>query len=101
MTSPKNSEPNTESSFQFANSTRIYVEGSRPDIRVPMREIHLNLTRSANGAIEGNQPVVVYDSSGPWGDPEARRSVHDGLAAVRREWIIARGDVEEYEGRKV
>lgn len=100
MTARKDSEPHTESRFHFPNSTRVYVEGNS-DIRVPMREVHLNVTRGMNGSIEENPPVRVYDSSGPWGDPEASCSVHDGLPALRREWIISRGDVEEYEGRDV
>ncbi len=101
MTTQKDSEPNTESKFQFPNSARVYVEGSSPDIRVPMREVHLNVTRGMNGSIEENAPVRIYDSSGPWGDPNARCSVHDGVPALRREWITSRGDVEEYEGRDV
>ena len=66
-----------------------------------MREIRLNITRGMNGAVEENPPMRVYDTSGPWGDPEIKCSVHDGLSGLRREWIIARGDIEEYEGRKV
>jgi phosphomethylpyrimidine synthase len=66
-----------------------------------MREVRLNVTRGLNGSIEENEPVRVYDSSGPWGDPSVSCSVHDGLAALRRDWIVSRGDVEEYEGREV
>ena len=101
MTTQSDSEPHTESKFHFPNSARIYVEGSSPDVRVPMREVHLNVTRGMNGSIEENAPVRVYDSSGPWGDPNANCSVHDGLEALRRKWITSRGDVEEYEGRDV
>jgi phosphomethylpyrimidine synthase len=101
MTTSNNSEPHSESKFQFPSSARIYVEGSSPDIRVPMREVHLNVTRGVNGSVEENPPVRVYDPSGPWGDPNATCSVHDGLPALRREWIIARGDIEEYDGRDV
>ncbi|HXU39383.1 MAG TPA: phosphomethylpyrimidine synthase ThiC [Blastocatellia bacterium] len=101
MTPRKDSEPHAESTFQFPNSARIYIEGSARSIRVPMREVHLNVTRGVNGAIEENEPVRLYDSSGPWGDPEANCSVHDGLPGLRREWIISRGDVEEYEGRDI
>ena len=85
MTTPNNSEPHSESKFQFPSSARIYVEGSSSDIRVPMREVHLNVTRGVNGAVEENPPVRVYDPSGPWGDPNATCSVHDGLPALRRE----------------
>jgi phosphomethylpyrimidine synthase len=66
-----------------------------------MREVHLNVTRGVNGSVEENPPVRVYDPSGPWGDPNATCSVHDGLPALRREWIIARGDIEEYDGREI
>ena len=98
MTTRKDSEPHTESKFHFPNSARVYVEGSSSDIRVPMREVRLNVTRGMNGSIEENPPVRIYDSSGPWGDPKTSCSVHDGLPALRREWITSRGDVEEYEG---
>ncbi|HWN98649.1 MAG TPA: phosphomethylpyrimidine synthase ThiC [Blastocatellia bacterium] len=101
MTTPKTPESHDESKFQFPNSTRIYVEGTRSDVRVPMREVQLNLTRGVNGSVEENAPVRVYDTTGPWGDADARCSVHDGVPALRREWIVARGDVEEYEGRKI
>ncbi|MEK6321235.1 MAG: phosphomethylpyrimidine synthase ThiC [Acidobacteriota bacterium] len=101
MTTSNNSEPPSESNFQFPSSARIYVEGSSSDIRVPMREVHLNVTRGVNGSVEENPPVRVYDPSGPWGDPSVTCSVHDGLPALRREWIIARADIEEYEGRDV
>jgi phosphomethylpyrimidine synthase len=90
------------------NSTRIYVtpngqtiNHSAHNVRVPFREVSLNVTKSINGAIEVNEPVRVYDASGPWGDPQFNGDVRDGLPALRREWIIARGDVEEYEGRHV
>jgi len=101
MSNAKDSTDHTGSKFQFPSSTRIYVEGSQSDIRVPMREVHLNITRGINGAVEENPPVRIYDTSGPWGDPDAKCSVHDGLLTHRREWIIARGDVEEYAGREV
>jgi phosphomethylpyrimidine synthase len=95
------SEPNASSNFEFPNSQRIYVQSSRADVRIPMREIRLNVTRTASGVVEENSPVRVYDTSGPWGDPQIECSVHDGLPALRREWIISRGDVEEYEGREI
>ncbi|HYP27774.1 MAG TPA: phosphomethylpyrimidine synthase ThiC [Blastocatellia bacterium] len=101
MSGTDNSEDHNASNFQFQNSQRIYVEGGRADIRVPFREIRLNVTRASNGAIEMNPPFRAYDTSGPWGDPRVECSVHDGLPAVRREWIVSRGDVEEYEGREV
>jgi phosphomethylpyrimidine synthase len=101
MTTSKNADIHSESGFQFPASSRIYIQGSSTDIRVPMREVHLNVTRGVNGAVEENHPVRIYDSSGPWGDPHITSSVHDGLPPLRRDWIIARGGVEEYDGREV
>ena len=101
MSSKNTSEEHPSSEFQFPNSRRVYVEGSKPDLRVPFREVALNVTRGMNGNVEENVPVRIYDTNGPWGDPEVRCDVHDGVPTPRREWIIARGDVEEYEGRKV
>jgi phosphomethylpyrimidine synthase len=64
-----------------------------------MREIELTPTKSFNGRIEANKPVRVYDCSGPWGDPDFKGTVEEGLPALRAEWIRARGDVEEHDGR--
>ena len=86
---------------RLPNSERVYVEGKTEGVRVPFREVSLQPTRMPDGRVEANEPVRVYDTSGPWGDPEVRCDVRDGLAALRREWILARGDVEEYEGREV
>ncbi|HLG12969.1 MAG TPA: phosphomethylpyrimidine synthase ThiC [Blastocatellia bacterium] len=94
-----NSEELSSGSLQFPNSKRIYIEAA--GLRVPFREVRLNVTRGVNGSVEENPPVRLYDTTGPWGDPARQCSVHDGLPALRREWIIARGDVEEYEGRDV
>jgi phosphomethylpyrimidine synthase len=86
---------------RLPNSRKVYIEGQQACVRVPFREISQNPTRNFNGAVEENPPVRVYDTSGPWDDPEVRCDVREGLAALRREWILARGDVEEYEGRTV
>ncbi|HEV2664316.1 MAG TPA: phosphomethylpyrimidine synthase ThiC, partial [Blastocatellia bacterium] len=75
--------------------------GSQQGISVPFREISQHVTKSFNGQIEVNDQVRVYDTSGPWGDPSFNGDVRDGLPARRRQWIIARDDVEEYEGREV
>jgi phosphomethylpyrimidine synthase len=66
-----------------------------------MREIELTPTKSYTGAIEQNEPVRVYDCSGPWGDPDFKGTVEEGLPALRAQWIRARGDVEEHAGREV
>jgi phosphomethylpyrimidine synthase len=90
------------SSEQLPASKKIYVEGAlHPEIRVPMREIEVSPTKSYTGAIEPNAPVRVYDCSGPWGDPAFTGTSEEGLAALRRDWILKRGDVEEYDGREV
>ena len=75
------------------NSRKIYVQGSRPDIRVPMREISQADTHTQNG-MERNPPIWVYDTSGPYTDPTAAIDVRAGLAALREVWIEERGDTE-------
>ncbi|MCZ2390285.1 MAG: phosphomethylpyrimidine synthase, partial [Acidobacteria bacterium] len=84
-------------------SQKIYVKADVEgvSIRVPFREISLSPSRGMDGKLEENPPVRVYDTSGPWTDPEQNPNVREGLAALRSEWIRARGDVEEYEGREV
>jgi phosphomethylpyrimidine synthase len=79
------------------NSRKIYVQGSRPDIRVPMREISQADTPASFGA-EQNPPISVYDTSGPYTDPKASIDIRSGLAALRQAWIIERGDTEELPG---
>ena len=64
-----------------------------------MREVDLSPTKSLSGAEEINQPVRIYDCSGPWGDPAVHSDVEQGLAPLRENWIKGRGDVEEYSGR--
>jgi len=90
------------SSEQWPKSKRVYLPGQlHPDVQVPVREIKLTPTKSYTGAVEVNEPVRVYDCSGPWGDPDFVGSVEEGLPALRSEWIRARGDVEEFDGREV
>ncbi|MDI3256988.1 MAG: phosphomethylpyrimidine synthase ThiC [Kyrpidia sp.] len=84
----------------FPESRKVYIQGSRPDIRVPMREIRLSPTEGRTGR-EENPPVRVYDTSGPYTDPDYVPDVRRGLPPLRRSWILERGDVEEYEGRRV
>ena len=82
---------------QFPNSTRVYINGQiHPDLKVPLREIRLSDTEHSDGTIEKNDPVHVYDCSGPWGDPEFKGDVTQGLPALRRQWILDRDDTEEY-----
>ncbi|MBL0386717.1 phosphomethylpyrimidine synthase ThiC [Tumebacillus sp. ITR2] len=80
---------------KFPNSRKVYVEGSRADVRVPMREIEQS---------GDNAPIRVYDTSGPYTDSQVETDIEQGLDALRRRWILERGDVEEYEafsGQKV
>ncbi|WP_374979122.1 phosphomethylpyrimidine synthase ThiC [Pseudomonas solani] len=81
----------------FPRSQKVYVQGSRPDIRVPMREISLDVTPTAFGG-EINAPVMVYDTSGPYTDPSVTIDVRKGLADVRSKWIDDRGDTELLAG---
>ena len=74
-------------------SRKVFVEGSRPDLRVPMREIGLTRTPTLFGG-EDNPPVTVYDCSGPYTDPDARIDLSAGLPALRAGWIAERGDTE-------
>ncbi len=80
-------------------SRKVYIEGAQAGVRVPMREIRLTPTRSSrNGITEENPPVLVYDTSGPYTDAETRVDIRQGLAPLRRSWIMGRGDVEELPG---
>ena len=90
------------SSDQLPASTRVYLEGRiHPDVRVPVREIALSPTKTFSGELEANDPVRVYDCSGPWGDPDFTSASDEGLPALRAKWIAARKDVAEYDGREV
>src|SRR5256885_925728 len=79
------------------NSRKVYVESSRRDLRVPMREIVQSDTPASFGA-EKNPPLFVYDTSGPYTDPQARIDIRQGLLALRAQWIEERGDTEELPG---
>ncbi len=79
----------------FPQSRKIYLEGSHPSIRVPMREVDLAPTLSATGEIlNQNPPVRLYDTSGPYTDPEVSIDLEKGLSPLRRPWIERRGDTE-------
>ncbi len=81
----------------FAGSRKIYIEGSRPDIRVPMREISQAPTRTDAG-LEENPPITVYDTSGPYSDPDISVDLLKGMPDVRSRWIEERGDTELLAG---
>ncbi len=95
------SSPASSGHRLFPASRRVYIAGSRPDLRVPMREISLSPTRLPNGGEAPNEPVRVYDTSGAWGDPDFHADAGRGLPALRAAWIRERGDVEEIAGREV
>ncbi|MGX9731739.1 phosphomethylpyrimidine synthase ThiC [Janthinobacterium aestuarii] len=79
------------------NSRKIYVEGSRPDVRVPMREISQSDTEASFGG-EKNPPIYVYDTSGPYTDPDVQIDIRSGLDTPRLPWIVERADTEELPG---
>ncbi|PPD11358.1 phosphomethylpyrimidine synthase ThiC [Methylophilus sp.] len=81
----------------FAKSRKIYIQGSRPDIQVPFREISLSDTPSSFGG-DTNPPVVVYDTSGPYTDPNVEIDIRNGLPALRAQWIAERNDTEQLDG---
>ncbi|MCE9901042.1 phosphomethylpyrimidine synthase ThiC [Raoultella terrigena] len=87
----------------FPNSQRIYIQGSQDNIRVPMREIQLSPTLIGGGKenprYEDNEAIPVYDTSGPYGDPDIAIDVHQGLAKLRQPWIDARNDSEPLSHR--
>ena len=79
------------------SSRKVYVTGSRPDIRVPMREITQSDTPASFGA-EKNAPIFVYDTSGPYTDPAVKIDIRSGLAPLRMKWIAERADTVELDG---
>ena len=96
MIAPKNGNGEEHSSGAFPKSKKVHAVGKQhKDVRVPSREIELSPTVSYTGRVEVNEPVRVYDTSGPWSDPAFHGDVGRGLPALRREWILGRGDVEE------
>lgn len=90
----------SSSTSSFPGSKKVYVEGSRTDIRVPMREITLSPTTGAYGEQE-NAPIRVYDTSGAYTDDEIQTDIRAGIVSNRLNWIVERGDVETYEGRRI
>lgn len=78
----------------FPNSRKIYAQGSRPDLKVPMREITLTDTLTDSGT-EQNPPITVYDTSGPYTDPDVQIDIRKGLQDIRSTWINERDDTEQ------
>ena len=89
----------TADNAKLPASQKIYIESN--GLRVPFREVALTPSRTMDGSLEENEPVRVYDTSGPWTDFDQNHNVQHGLPGHRSEWIIARGDIEEYEGRDI
>jgi phosphomethylpyrimidine synthase len=93
----KTTQLSDEVTRPFPGSEKIYVQGSRPDIRVPMRQIRQADTPASFG-VEKNPPITVYDTSGPYSDPVADIDLLSGLAEVRGAWIRERNDTEQLDG---
>jgi len=79
----------------FPASEKIYVQGSRADIQVPLRRVKLQPTRDFDGTLTPNEPVLLYDTTGPYTDTQARIDLAKGLTPLRLPWILERADVEE------
>ena len=92
----KTASVDPESVQPFPSSRKVYRSGSRSDVNVPFREISLAETRSSDG-VERNDSVFVYDTSGPYTDPESRIDIRQGLAPLRAGWIEERGDTERLD----
>lgn len=82
----------------FPNSKKIYVEGEIHPIHVAMREIQLSPTKLSNGKMDGNPPVTIYDTSGPYTDENFEINIEKGLPRIREQWILNRNDVEILDG---
>lgn len=92
-----NARVDTAAVQPLPNSRKIYIQGSRADIQVPMREITQSDTATGRGA-EKNPPIYVYDTSGPYTDPDTRIDIRHGLPPLREKWIDERGDTEILTG---
>jgi phosphomethylpyrimidine synthase len=95
----KDEQSNAITREPFPNSRRIYVEGSAPSIRVPMREVTQTPTRARGESSGGvaNPTITLYDTSGPYTDPDVGIDVRKGLAPLRLDWILGRGDVDQLD----
>ncbi len=81
----------------FPGSTKVYLTGDRDDIRVPFRAVALSASPGPHGGME-NPPLRVYDTTGPYTDPDHKVDLKTGLPSLRGEWITQREDVESYDG---
>ncbi len=96
LTDQKGGDSSALTTTPLPASKKIYVQGTQPGVRVAMREILQNPTRNMKGeAVEENPPLVVYDPSGPYTDPNAAIDIRKGLAPLRIHWIWDRADIEE------
>ena len=93
----KTAELSADVTRSIPGSRKIYVQGSRPDIRVPMREVQCAPTPASFGA-EENPPIAVYDTSGPYTDPDIPIDLLKGLPPLRDSWILERGDTTQLDG---
>ncbi|MZQ83885.1 phosphomethylpyrimidine synthase ThiC [Paenibacillus sp. 5J-6] len=102
MSTSNNSSPVKDVQVStFPGSKKVYVQGSRPDIQVPVREISLGTSTNIHGDEVANEPVHVYDTSGIYTDTDRNTNIRQGLPANRLSWIEERGDVEAYDGREI
>ncbi len=97
---PSASQPSKRMIEPFPSSRKVYTVGSRPDILVPEREIKLHDTETPDG-IEHNPPLRVYDTSGPYTDPDVTINIRNGLQPLKQKWVLERNDVEAYTGREI
>ena len=103
MSTLPTTSPDGETTFEkclkpFPASEKVYVVGSRADVRVPIRQVKLQPSRDFDGSLTPNEPVVLYDTSGPYTDPAATIDLALGLSPMRLGWIQERQDVEELTG---
>ena len=88
----------------YPNSEKIYVQGSRPDIRVAMRKIHQYPTvkiEDGKRVEYPNEDITVYDTSGPYTDPNVKTDINEGLPRMRESWVAERNDTEQLESRRI
>lgn len=102
MTTSSSAPDSADYSSLFSGSRRIKIPGKlHPDLLVSLREVSQSDTTFPNGRTESNPPIRIYDTSGPWGDPEFHMDISLGLPPLRKTWISSRADIEEYDGRTV